>query len=202
MSQRPSESIQELLRNSLPGYLFLAILIPLIPKLTSYSETVIVTLFVLSGPLVGLLMFNFYLVVYRRLTWHSGWIRRGLGLKQVTELIESFHGRSGDELRAIWDYVFFELGIPVTDRVLFQYSRGHSWGVIAMGLSLDAAVWAMAGNVVNAGILGAVAILIMRWIYPFAIKQGATLEDLIMELNWGRVETVANSLHWEKHVRK
>ncbi len=199
MDQRPTENIDELLRHSLPGYLFLFIVSPKILELRPLiGDPLLGGPFVLGGPLVGLLFFNLYLAIYRFLVWRCSWIRRRLGLQHIEKLKERFSSRPNDDIRAIWDYVFFEAARPAENRVLFLYSRAHSWGVIALSLFLGAGLdWWWEKNLLATVALVFFAVLVLIFLYRGAIRQGASLEFMLLTLNWTHVQTEAEEFEWK-----
>src|SRR3989442_6795377 len=141
MNQQSSESITDLLRNSLPGYVLVFILYPMVLDIRRIYGDTIAGAVLLSGPILGLLLFNLYLTIYRSTIWSSQRVRNQLGFKHITKLVQYFPSNSRDEIRAVWDYVLFQFDGPIVQRVLFLYSRAHSWGGITLGLAIGSAYW-------------------------------------------------------------
>jgi hypothetical protein len=145
-SGNASESLHQLLRNSVPGYvLVFLVLLPYFLTGTplQYGDTTIAALLIVGGPIVGQILFGIFGFGYRLLVWKWRWIRHRLGHQYITRLKRRYGSLNltDDEIIAVWDHAFFEVDGPFTQRILLVSSRAYSWGVIALDLMLALIIW-------------------------------------------------------------
>jgi hypothetical protein len=145
--QRITSGLHELLRYSMPGYVFLFLfLLPILQEIPRLAKVIgdasLGAFFAIGGPIVGLLLFHIYEFVYREVVWRWNGCARFLGFDYIPRLKMLLEEFDIYTVKAVWDAVFFKyLDDDLKERILFLNSRAHSWAVIGFGTFLLISVW-------------------------------------------------------------